>query len=113
MAVDYSLYHHNHIPHPSASMLSPMDILLETQTTRTHFKDMHVWGCPCYVLDPAFQDGQSFQMETLFLPRNICQFVPLSFFTCSSPSELWNWQNTSLVSCHVRQLAYKCCLDLW
>ena len=53
MAVDYSLYHYNRIPHPSAGMLSPMDILLKTQATRTEIKDMHVWGCPCYVLDPA------------------------------------------------------------
>ena len=53
MAVDYSLYHYNHMPHPSAGMLSPMDILLTTQATRTEIKDMHVWGCPCYVLDPA------------------------------------------------------------
>ena len=55
MAVDYSLDHHR-MPCPSAGMLSTMDIFLKTQTSRTHFKDMHVCGCSCYVLDPALQD---------------------------------------------------------
>ena len=57
MAVDYAVYHHNHMPCPSVVMLAPIDLLLKTQSTRTHFHDMHVWGCPCYVLDPQLQDG--------------------------------------------------------
>ena len=57
MAVDYTLYHHNHMPRPSVGMLAPIDLLLKTQSARTHFHDMHVWGCPCYVLDPKLQDG--------------------------------------------------------
>ena len=57
MAVDYAVYHHNHMPRPSVGMLAPIDLLLKTQSERTHFHDMHVWGCPCYVLDPKLQDG--------------------------------------------------------
>ena len=57
MAVDYAVYHHNHMPCPSVGMLAPIDLLLKTQSARTHFHDMHVWGCPCYVLDPKLQDG--------------------------------------------------------
>ena len=57
MAVDYAVYHHNHMPRPSVGMLAPIDLLLKTQSARTHFHDMHVWGCPCYVLDPKLQDG--------------------------------------------------------
>ena len=57
MAVDYAGYHHNHMPRPSVGMLAPIDLLLKTQSARTHFHDMHVWGCSCYVLDPQLQDG--------------------------------------------------------
>ena len=57
MAVDYAVYLHNHMPRPSVGMLAPIDLLLKTQSARTHFHDMHVWGCPCYILDPQLQDG--------------------------------------------------------
>ena len=57
MAVDYAVYHHNHMPRPSVGMLAPIDLLLKIQSAQTHFHDMHVWGCPCYVLDPKLQDG--------------------------------------------------------
>ena len=57
MAVDYAVYHHNHMPRPPVGMLAPIDLLLKTQSAQTHFHDMHVWGCPCYVLDTKLQDG--------------------------------------------------------
>ena len=37
-------------------MMSPLHLLLKTQSPWSHFKDMYVWGCPCYVLDPMLQD---------------------------------------------------------
>ena len=43
MAVEYVLHHHNHMPQ---DMMSPLDLLLKTQSTQSHFKDMHIWGCP-------------------------------------------------------------------
>ena len=52
MAVDYAVYRHNHISRRSVGMLAPIDLLLKTQSARTHFHDMHVWGCPCYVFVP-------------------------------------------------------------
>ena len=57
MAVDYAVYHHNHMPHPSIGLLAPIDLFLKTQSAQTHFHDMRVWGCPCYGLDPKLQDG--------------------------------------------------------
>ena len=33
MAVDYAVYHHNHMPRPSVGMLAPIDLLLKTQST--------------------------------------------------------------------------------
>ena len=32
MAVDYAVYHHNHMAHPSVGMLAPIDLLLKTQS---------------------------------------------------------------------------------
>ena len=32
MAVDYVVYHHNHMPRPSVGMLAPIDLLLKTQS---------------------------------------------------------------------------------
>ena len=52
MAIDYALDHHNHMPCPSTGMLSPLALLQHTNTAHTHFKDMHVWGCPAFVLEP-------------------------------------------------------------
>ena len=56
-AVDYALHHHNHMPYPAEGMMSPLNLLLKTQSPQSSFQDMHVWGCPCYVLEPQLQDG--------------------------------------------------------
>ena len=56
MAVDYALHHHNHMPRAMVGMISPLDLLLKTQSSQSYFENMHVWGCPCYVLDPTLQD---------------------------------------------------------
>ena len=32
MAVDYAVYHHNHMPRPSVGMLAPVDLLCNTQS---------------------------------------------------------------------------------
>ena len=32
MAVDYAVYHHNHMARPSVGMLAPIDLLLKTQS---------------------------------------------------------------------------------
>ena len=45
------------MPCPYTGMLSPMDLVVKTQTSWSHFTDMHVWGCPSYILEPALQDG--------------------------------------------------------
>ena len=57
MAVDYVVFQHNHMPRTSAGMMSPIDLIVKSKAGRQVFQDMHVWGCPCYVLDPTLQDG--------------------------------------------------------
>ena len=57
--VDYHAVHvYNHMPNPKSGQ-SPLDIFTSTIVPRHGIKDFHVWGCPCYVLDPTLQNGQA------------------------------------------------------
>ena len=37
--------------------MSLLELILKTKVSWDHFQHMHVWGCPCYVLEPTLQDG--------------------------------------------------------
>ena len=54
MAIDYVVYHYNHM---SQAVTGMMSLILKTKVSRSHFQDMHVWGCTYYVLEPKLQDG--------------------------------------------------------
>ncbi|KAI2509164.1 hypothetical protein MHU86_5283 [Fragilaria crotonensis] len=56
MAVTYATYLYNHLP--NAHGLCPADIFTGSTVPRHRLKDIHVWGCPVYVLDPHLQAGQ-------------------------------------------------------
>ena len=56
MAVDYATYIYNHLP--NASDVAPADIFFGSQLPRHHLRNIYVWGCPVYVLDPTLQQGQ-------------------------------------------------------
>jgi hypothetical protein len=45
----------NHVP--AMNNVCPMDLILRTTVPRDHLKSVHVWGSPCFVLDPKLQDG--------------------------------------------------------
>jgi hypothetical protein len=57
MAVVHSCFLFNHVPSPSTG-LSPADIFSKTRWPQKRFHDLHVWGCPVYVLDKSIQDGK-------------------------------------------------------
>ena len=57
MAVRHALYLHNHVPNPSTG-LSPNDIFTRTRWNQQRFHDLHVWGCPVYVLEKTITDGK-------------------------------------------------------
>jgi len=57
MVVDYAVHLYNHVP-SSKTGQSPMDLFTKSILPRHGLKDLHVWGCPCYVLDPKLQNGQ-------------------------------------------------------
>ena len=56
MAVTYATHLYNHLP--NAQGLCPADVFTGSTVPRHRLKDLHVWGCPIYVLDPHLQAGQ-------------------------------------------------------
>ena len=57
MAVKHAEYLYNRIPDPSTG-LSPHDIFTRTRWPLKKLHDIHVFGCPAYVLDKTIQDGK-------------------------------------------------------
>jgi hypothetical protein len=57
MAVAHAIFLHNHVP-SLTSGLSPLDIFGKTRWEQRKLHDLHVWGCPTYVLDKQLSDGK-------------------------------------------------------
>ena len=57
MAVDHAVYLYNHVPNELTG-LAPIDIFTCTHWTQSKFHDLHVWGCPMYMLDSTNADGK-------------------------------------------------------
>jgi len=55
MAINYATYMYIHIP---KNRICPADIFFGGMVPRHRLKDLHVWGCPVFVLDPKLQQGQ-------------------------------------------------------
>jgi Reverse transcriptase (RNA-dependent DNA polymerase) len=75
MAVDYAVFIHNHLPNKHSG-LSPIDLFTRTRWPTHKMNDLHVWGCPTYVLDPRVQDGKKLPKWTPRSRRGV--FVGLS-----------------------------------
>jgi hypothetical protein len=56
MAVKYAAQVYNHIP--KLNGVCPTDFFSGSTVPRHRLLDLHVWGCPVYVLDPNLQQGQ-------------------------------------------------------
>ena len=57
MAVQYATYICNKVPDPSTGFC-PDNLLTKTRWKQRKFHDLHVWGCPLYVLDKTISDGK-------------------------------------------------------
>ena len=55
MALKHAQHLVNHVP--NHNNVCPMDLVLKTTVPRHALKNLHVWGCPAYVLDPKLQDS--------------------------------------------------------
>ena len=59
MAMDQAVFIWNHLPRQD-SKLSPMELLSgKLFSNHEHLQRLHVFGAPCFVLDPKLQDGNS------------------------------------------------------
>ena len=75
MAVQHAMFLHNHVPSPSTG-LCPHYLFFKTRWSQTKFLDLHVWGCPVYVLDKTLSDGKKLPR---WMPRSHCEvFMGLS-----------------------------------
>lgn len=57
LAVDHAVFLVNHVPDPRTG-LSPSDIFSKTRWEQKKLNNLHVWGCPVYVLDKMISDGK-------------------------------------------------------
>ena len=57
MAVAHATFLCNHVPSATHG-ISPHDLFTRTRWEQRKFHDLHVWGCPVYVLDKSMGDGK-------------------------------------------------------
>ena len=75
MCVAHAVYIWNHVPDPSTG-LSPTDLFTRTRWKLRQFQDLHVFGCPTYVLDNRLSDGKKIPK---WKPRSTrCMYVGTS-----------------------------------
>jgi hypothetical protein len=74
-------YLHNHVP-SSSTGLSPTDLFTKTQWQQWKFHDLHVRGCPIYVLDKALQDGKKIPQWKPRSQRSIYMGVSSKHASC-------------------------------
>jgi len=63
MATHYVTYIYNHMPNSDG--IAPVDLFSGTQFPHHKLKDIHVFGCPVYVLDPTLQQERSYSNGNL------------------------------------------------
>ncbi len=57
LAFKHAVFLVNHMPDPRTG-LSPHDVFTKTRWEQKKLMDVHVWGCPVYVLDKMISDGK-------------------------------------------------------
>ena len=58
MAVNLAVYIYNHVPNKETG-LDALDSWSKTQSRTVDLMDLHVFGCPIYVLKKLLADGKS------------------------------------------------------
>lgn len=56
LAVDHAVHLYNTLPNQHG--VCPLDLFSGTTIPRHKLQDLHVWGCPLYVLDPTLHQGK-------------------------------------------------------
>ena len=75
LAVLHAVWIINHIPREDTG-LSPAELFTKQKQPATKLQDLHVWGCPAYVLDKSIADGHKLPR---WQPRSSrCMYVGVS-----------------------------------
>ena len=104
MAVQHAVFLYNHMPNQTSG-LSPVDIFTKSRWQQHKFHDLHVWGCPVYVLDKSMADGKKLPR---WKPRSTrCANMGLSRQTCQHSADRFESSDRiyhAAVPCRLRQL---------
>jgi Integrase core domain. len=92
MAVDYATHLYNTLPNLNG--ICPADLFTGTTVPRHKLRDLHVWGCPVYVLDPTLQQGKKLPRWQPRSRRGV--FVGYSRFHSSDVPLVLNLQTGSI-----------------
>ena len=57
LALDHASWLYNKIPQRRTGM-TPQEVATSCKSDHKDLARTHVWGCPCYVLEPKLQNGQ-------------------------------------------------------
>jgi len=93
-APQHAVYLWNILP-DQHTKLSPLELISGSRVPNyTHLQQLHVWGCPTFVLDPRLQDGKKLPKWS---PRS-CLGCFLGYSTChsSTVSLILNSKNGSV-----------------
>jgi hypothetical protein len=93
MAVKYAVFLWNHMPNEHTG-LSPSDIFTRTRWPIRKYHDLHVFGCPAYILDKRISDGHKIPKWTPRSRRSI--FMGLSPRHASSVPLVLNFDTGSI-----------------
>jgi hypothetical protein len=104
MAVKQAEYIHNRFPTLETG-LSPYKLLTQTKFERLKLMDLHVWGCPTYILDPKIQDGKSLPRWQVRSRR--AQYMGSSSVHASTVPNVLN------LTTHRITAQYHCVFDDW
>ncbi|KAI2511448.1 hypothetical protein MHU86_2884 [Fragilaria crotonensis] len=70
LAVNHAVFLVNHVPDPRTG-LCPADLFTKTRWEQRKLNNLHVWGCPVYVLDKMISDGKKLPRWTPRSTRTI------------------------------------------
>ena len=92
MTVDYASYIYNHMPNDKG--IVPADLFTRSMIPRHKLRDIHVFSCPAYVLDPQLLQGK--QLPRWQLRSRIGVFVGFSAHHWSNIPLIFNLHTGSI-----------------
>ncbi|KAI2506683.1 hypothetical protein MHU86_7784 [Fragilaria crotonensis] len=104
LAVNHAVFLVNHVPDPRTG-LCPADLFTKTRWEQRKLNNLHVWGCPVYVLDKMISDGKKLPRWTPRSTRTINMgFSPKHAITVPIVLNPPNWLYNAAIPRRLRRL---------